>query len=237
MSADDHRSSATDGRSTATPDREDRRDRLGREAFVTLFVTGNRFTEQIEHLCRVEGVSHPQYTVLWVLCLADAPDGLPMGALADGLLTRASDTTRLVDRMLAAGLVAREPSPGDRRVVLVSPTDEGRTVFERLTAAIKELHRRQWGALTVDELRTVTRLLTKARAVGRIRLALSRAPPPFHPTDNEEPPCTPNHRCPTGSTSTTTPFLPSTGRSWADEASARRAGVHCPTGTPACPSG
>ncbi len=154
------------GPTTPVSDGEDRRDRRGREAFVTLFVTGNRFTEQIEQVCRAEGISHAQYSVLWVLCLADAPEGLPMGALADGLLTRAADTTRLVDRMLAAGLVDRAPSPGDRRVVLVSPTDEGRAVFGRTTSAIRALHRRQWGALTVEELREMTRLLNKARAGG-----------------------------------------------------------------------
>jgi len=151
---------------TATVEREDRRDRLGREAFISLFLTGNRFTEQIEQRCRVEGISHPQYTVLWVLCLADAADGLPMGALADGLLTRAGDTTRLVDRLLAAGFVTREPAPGDRRVVLVAPTDEGRALFERVTAQIKALHREQWGTLTLEELRELTRLLNRARMTG-----------------------------------------------------------------------
>lgn len=144
-------------------ERESSRDRLGREAFISLFVTSNQFTEQIEQACRTEGISHPQYTVLWVLCLADAPSGLPMGALADGLLTRAADATRLVDRLLAAGLVTRSPSPEDRRVVLVAPTDLGRRAFERVTSEIKALHRRQWGALEVGELRELVRLLNKAR--------------------------------------------------------------------------
>ncbi len=145
---------------------EDRRDRLGRDAFISLFLASNRFTEQIEQCCRTEGVSHPQYTVLWVLCLADAPDGLPMGALADGLLNRAADATRLVDRLLTAGLVTRQPAPGDRRVVLVAPTVRGRAIFERLTARIKALHRTQWSGLTLEELRELTRLLNTARLAG-----------------------------------------------------------------------
>ncbi len=137
-------------------------DRLGRDAFITTFIAGNRFTEDIEQCCRAEGISHALYAALWVLCLADTPDGLPMGALADGLLTRAADTTRLVDRLVRQRLATRKSSEADRRVVLVSATSRGRQLFERLTADIKALHRQQWDALTTDELREVTRLLNKA---------------------------------------------------------------------------
>ena len=63
---------------------------------------------------------------LWVLCLADDPDaGLPIGAVADGLLNRASDTTRLIDRLERAGLAERFPNPADRRGVLVRATRAG----------------------------------------------------------------------------------------------------------------
>ncbi|MGO8864241.1 MAG: MarR family winged helix-turn-helix transcriptional regulator [Acidimicrobiales bacterium] len=143
-------------------EREELIDRLGRDAFITTFIVSNRFTEDLEQCCRAEGISHALYAALWVLCLADAPDGLPMGALADDLLTRAADTTRLVDRLIKQRLATRKSSLTDRRVVLVSATSQGRELFERLTAEIKALHRRQWAALTNDEIREVTRLLNKA---------------------------------------------------------------------------
>ena len=142
--------------------REERIDRLGRDAFITTFVVSGRFTEDLEQCCRARGISHALYVALWVLCLADAPEGLPMGALADGLLTRSADTTRLVDRLVKQQLAIRKPSKADRRVVLVSATSRGRQLFEQLTADIKTLHRRQWAALTNDEIRELTRLLNKA---------------------------------------------------------------------------
>jgi DNA-binding MarR family transcriptional regulator len=145
-----------------TTEREALIDRLGRDAFITTFIVSNRFTEDLEQCCRAEGISHALYVALWVLCLADAPDGLPMGALADGLLTRAADTTRLVDRLVKQRLASRKPSKADRRVVLVNATSQGRELFERLTAEIKALHRRQWASLTNHELREVTGLLNKA---------------------------------------------------------------------------
>jgi DNA-binding MarR family transcriptional regulator len=144
------------------PAPEDRRDWLGREAFVTLYVVGNHFEEQLDALCREEGISHPQYSALWVICLSEEPAGVPMGSLADGLLHRAADTTRLVDRLVTGGLVTRTPSSHDRRVVLVKPTPRGRRVFENATTRIKALHREQFGALTQQEIAEVTRLLNKA---------------------------------------------------------------------------
>ena len=157
------------GHATPVAAREPLRDRLGRDAFISLFLASNEFNEQIERECRAEGISHPQYVVLWALCLADAPDGLPMGALVDGLLTRSSDATRLVDRLIKSGHVRREPSPEDRRVVLVWPTKKGLNLFERLTAEIKVLHRRQWSALSTAELRELIRLLNTARWAGAVQ--------------------------------------------------------------------
>jgi hypothetical protein len=80
-------------RSTVHRLREPRQVRLAREAHVNVLVAANRFSDEMERRCRVDGISHAQYVALWVLCLSDdADDGLPMRALADGLLNRASDT-------------------------------------------------------------------------------------------------------------------------------------------------
>ena len=150
-----------------TTPREDLIDRLGRDAYITTFIASNLLTDEIEQLCRADGISHAQYTALWVLCLSDAPDGLPMGALVDGLLHRKADATRLVNVLLDSGYVTREPSPGDRRVVLVKPTASGQRVFERLTGEIKALHRQQWSALDTEELRQLIALLNKALWSGQ----------------------------------------------------------------------
>jgi DNA-binding MarR family transcriptional regulator len=156
----DQREDAITAEGSAT--REDLIDRLGRDAYITTFVASNVLTEQIEQLCRAEGISHAQYTALWVLCLSDTADGLPMGALVDGLLHRKADATRLVNILLDGGYVTRAPSPDDRRVVLVRPTPSGQRLFKRLTGEIKALHRRQWAALDTDELRQLIGLLNKA---------------------------------------------------------------------------
>ena len=65
-----------------------------------------------------------------------------MGAVADDVcLTRASDTTRLIDRLAKAGLAERLPNPNDRRGVLVRATGAGRRVFADGHPADQEFHR------------------------------------------------------------------------------------------------
>jgi DNA-binding MarR family transcriptional regulator len=60
---------------------------------------------------RTEDLTHSQYVAPWTLCLADDADvGIPVSAVSDGLLNRASDTTRLLDRLEKAGLVERRRS-------------------------------------------------------------------------------------------------------------------------------
>ncbi|MDH6576140.1 MarR family transcriptional regulator [Kitasatospora sp. MAP5-34] len=72
---------------------------------------------------RAAGISHSMFEVL--LVLAERPDGAPMSELSDRLILTSGGATRLVDRMVAAGLAERRPSPADRRVQLVTMTAEG----------------------------------------------------------------------------------------------------------------
>jgi DNA-binding MarR family transcriptional regulator len=100
---------------------------------------------------------------LWTLCLADDADvGIPVRAVSDGLLNRASDTTRLLDRLGKAGLVERLPNPADRRGVLVRATPAGRKRFEAVTPKLQAFHATQWANLTGVEVQELHRLLAKA---------------------------------------------------------------------------
>lgn len=137
--------------------------RRGREVHVKMLLLANRSYDALDEICRRAGVTHQQYVALWALCLADDPDaGMPVGAVADGSLKRASDVTRLVDRLVRAGLAERIPNPDDRRSVLVRATAAGRTVFDTVTPELQQFHRREWSNLTGDEVDALDALLTKA---------------------------------------------------------------------------
>jgi DNA-binding MarR family transcriptional regulator len=136
---------------------------IGRDAHLNVLLLADRNLAALDEICQSEGVTHQQYVALWTLCLADDPRaGVPIGAIADGLLNRASDVTRLVDRLERAGFAERLANPADRRSVLVRATAKGQRVFAAVTPRLQEFHRRQWASLTSDEIDTLNLLLAKA---------------------------------------------------------------------------
>ncbi len=137
--------------------------RVSREIHVNVLLLASRSLEQFEAICRTEDLTHSQYVALWTLCLADHGDvGIPVSAVSDGLLNRASDTTRLLDRLEKAGLVERLPNPADRRGVLVRATPAGRERFEAVTPKLQAFHATQWANLTDVEVHELRRLVAKA---------------------------------------------------------------------------
>lgn len=149
---------------------EQAQDRLNREAYIFLNLTSASLAGDIERLCREEDLTEAHFRVLWVLCRETGADGRPMGEIADGLINRAADLTRLMDKMENLGLVRRVRVPDDRRRVVAKATPKGKKVFERLASRIRSLHVEQWSELTASEQRQLVALLDKvlrAREVSR----------------------------------------------------------------------
>jgi MarR family transcriptional regulator, organic hydroperoxide resistance regulator len=67
---------------------------------------------------------------------------LPMSELADAVLVEPHSLTKLIDKMVAEGLVFRLPDDHDRRKVLVSLAEDGRSIIPKLrkVAAAHEAH-------------------------------------------------------------------------------------------------
>ncbi|MDH6123763.1 MarR family transcriptional regulator [Kitasatospora sp. GP82] len=103
---------------------------------------------------REAGISHSIFEIL--LILAERPDGAPMSELSGRLVLTSGGATRLVDRMVRSELVERRPSPNDRRVQLVSMTEQGEAALVRAARAhVREADRQLYAALPPGELATM----------------------------------------------------------------------------------
>jgi DNA-binding MarR family transcriptional regulator len=111
---------------------------------------------------KTEAISSTQYNVLRIL--RGSPEGLPCGEIANRMITRDPDITRLLDRLEKRGLISRCRQTKDRRMVMVRITPEGLKVLARLDEPVQEGHRRQLGHLGTDRLLALTELLHAARA-------------------------------------------------------------------------
>lgn len=110
----------------------------GRLAYLLARVT-RRLESELCGALREEGVSLEQFRVLETLT-----DGGPcsMGELAEAALVERPTLTKIVDRMVAAGLVFRRPDRTDRRRVTVVASDEGEALAGRLSGAARAQERR-----------------------------------------------------------------------------------------------
>jgi DNA-binding MarR family transcriptional regulator len=77
---------------------------------------------------RLGGVSLVQLRALTVLRRLGTAT---LGDLAGGMGVTVSTTSRLVERLVAAGLVLREPAPHSRRELALQMTASGRALLER----------------------------------------------------------------------------------------------------------
>lgn len=137
-------------------------DTLYQEAMLNIIRTASHLTYEVTEALRPYGVTTTQYNVLRILRGAGA-DGLPCGAIADRLVTRDSDVTRLIDRLTGQHLVERGRSALDRRVVTVRITQAGTDLLTRLAPVLSEVHHQQLGHLDSNTLTALIRGLEQAR--------------------------------------------------------------------------
>jgi MarR family transcriptional regulator, 2-MHQ and catechol-resistance regulon repressor len=131
------------------------------EALLNLWRTHDRFAIRFARFFREFGLTSSQYNVLRILRGEGKP--LPCLEVAGRLITAVPAITGLIDRLEAMGLIARDRSTDDRRVVFVAITAAGLEQLARMDEPLAALHKRLIGHLPRPELRELSRLLEEAR--------------------------------------------------------------------------
>jgi DNA-binding MarR family transcriptional regulator len=140
---------------------------LQEQAVINLMRTTRAVEESwIQYLKRNEGISQSQYNILRILRGA-RPKPAKISEIADRMITRDPDVTRLVDRLIKQGLVRRERDSEDRRVVLVEITAKGLQMLSRLDEPAGEYTEGAMAGLNTQQLRALDTLLNEVRAAIR----------------------------------------------------------------------
>ncbi|WP_231334820.1 MarR family winged helix-turn-helix transcriptional regulator [Actinomadura graeca] len=122
---------------------------------------------ELERRC---GIRHAVFEVLLRLS-REGERSCSMGGLAGELILTSGGMTRLVDRMQEAGLVRREPAPGDRRRQMVALTDAGRAKLDEALQVHAETLRRHFAApLTTEQRHVLVDALSTLRTTARQEL-------------------------------------------------------------------
>src|ERR1700723_2205408 len=129
--------------------------------FVELARTADLLARGPSRLLKAEGISPAQYNVLRIL--RGEPEGLLCGEIANRMISRDPDITRLVDRLEKQGLISRCRRDQDRRGGVVRIAPQGLSLLSRLDEPVRELHREQLGHIAPKRLQNLIRLLRACR--------------------------------------------------------------------------
>jgi len=150
-------------RAIRPPERRPRRRTCPEEAaFLDLLRTTDMLSRPLAQVLKTEDLSATQYNVLRIL--RGSPEGLTCGEVANRMITRDPDITRLLDRLEKRGLTSRCREAKDRRMVLTRITPAGLALLARLDQPVKEAHRKLLGHLGRERLRTLSELLSVCRS-------------------------------------------------------------------------
>ncbi len=103
-------------------------------------------------------LTNTQYNVLRIL-RGSHPAKLACSDIAERMIDRDPDITRLIDRLETRGLVRRSRSRRDRRVIEVSITDKGHALVRGLDAHVQRMPKALLGHLGLERLEKLGSLL------------------------------------------------------------------------------
>jgi DNA-binding MarR family transcriptional regulator len=104
-----------------------------------------------------------------LICLGVRPNGAAMTELADLLVIDRTSLTRIMDKLVAAGLVERSEPEHDRRITQIALTEAGEGVWQALTELLEDHSRRLLEGVAGEDVDCANRVLAAIleRLVGR----------------------------------------------------------------------
>lgn len=100
-------------------------------AVLNILFTASWLDCQMNRDMRIYGLTSPQYNILRIL-RGSRPNGLSVLDIKSRMIDRSSNVSRLVEKLREQGLVERNPSAQDRRMVVVTITKEGILLLDRI---------------------------------------------------------------------------------------------------------
>jgi len=110
----------------------------------------------LEKILKREGVQVEHWRILDVI---HDEKGYSMGELAELVLMNHPALTKMMDKMVAKGLVHRLPDPEDQRRMLVFITDQGINLFSRLKAHVDRYNQEIYTKLGSQKLNQLKEIL------------------------------------------------------------------------------
>lgn len=136
--------------------------RRSAEAFLSVLRTAAVLDHQLGEVLKPYGITSAQYNALRILRGAGRK-GLCGREIAERLISKVPDVSRLLDRMEDIGLIQRHRDPSDRRHVTARISGKGQEVLRRATPQLEAIERARFGQLDAEQLGLLIDALSQVR--------------------------------------------------------------------------
>jgi DNA-binding MarR family transcriptional regulator len=131
---------------------------------INIMYTANWLNEKIAGILSQEDITQQQYNILRILRGADKP--LSTLQIRARMLDKMSDTSRIVDRLVAKELVEKNTCPTDKRLVDVVLSKKGFAMLEKLDQLNHHLDALMKG-ISEKEANAMNQLLDQLREASK----------------------------------------------------------------------
>ncbi len=133
------------------------------KAGLNIVFTGYWLGSRINTVLKDYDLSEPQYNILRIL-RGRHPEPANLFILQDRMLSKMSNTTRLVEKLRVKGLVSRDICADNRRKVEICITQAGLDLLKTLDPLVDGQDSEVFGKLSDEEAETLNQLLEKLRS-------------------------------------------------------------------------
>ena len=130
------------------------------KAMINMAYTANWLSEKIKRFLEPYDITPQQFNILRILRGSQTP--LSTLQIRNRMLDKMSDTSRIVDRLIAKDLVTKTISAADRRLVDVAINEKGLALLSSIDEKQQQLDDVMI-TLSVDEAKMLNELLDKLR--------------------------------------------------------------------------
>lgn len=134
-----------------------------RRLVLNIIVTANHISEQLAEALKPFGISNPQFNVLRIL---RGQKGKPanLSTIQERMVTKMSNTTRLVDKLVDKDLCERIVCPSNRRKVEIRITGEGLELLKKIDPVIDKVENDIAKKINEKEILSLNKNLNELRS-------------------------------------------------------------------------
>ncbi|WP_370449562.1 MarR family winged helix-turn-helix transcriptional regulator, partial [Aquimarina sp. AD10] len=138
---------------------------LSRKVIVNLLYTEHWIMDKINLELKAHDISLQQFNVLRIL---NGQKGKPanLSTIQERMVSKMSNTTRLVDKLITKTYVERTTCPSNRRKVEITITKNGKEFLNKISPIMDAFENRTTAHLSEKELLHLNELLNKIRTTN-----------------------------------------------------------------------